>query len=91
MKHKSSYHPIFWIGLIGGIAFVILYTTRTISVLYLESLFLLITFSILGFTFKYDKKILKKAVIYFNIGLYWEISTEANWIYENNLLPFSIL
>jgi len=89
MKHKflSSYHSVFWIGLIGVITFVFLYTTPIRSALFLEFLFLPITLCVLGFTFKYDKKIWKKAVIYFLIGLSWEISTEANWIYANNFLP----
>ena len=89
MKHKflSSYHPVFWIGLIGAITFVFLYTTSIKSALCLEFLFLPITLSVLGFTFKYDKEIWKKAVIYFIIGLSWEIVTEANWIYTDNFLP----
>lgn len=89
MKHKflSSYHPVFWMGLIGVITFAFLYTTSIKSALYLEFLFLPMTLSVLGFIFKYDKKIWEKAVIYFMIGLSWEILTEANWIYTDNFLP----
>lgn len=89
MKHRflSSYHPVFWMGLIGVITFVFLYTTSIKSALYLEFLFLPMTLSVLGFTSKYDKKIWEKTIIYFVIGLSWEILTEANWIYTNSFLP----
>ena len=89
MKHEflSSYHPVFWIGLMEVIIFVFLYTTSIKSALCLEFLFLPIMVSVLGFAFKYDKEIWKKAVIYFIIGLFWEILTEANWIYTDNFLP----
>lgn len=93
MKHRflSGYHPVFWIGLIGVITFVFLYTTFIKSALYLEFLFLPITLSVLGFIFKYDKEIWKKTVIYFMIGLCWEILTEVNWTYVNNSLPMLYL
>ena len=89
MKHEflSSYHPVFWMGLMGVITFVFLYTTPIRSALYLEFLFLPITLSIVGFTSKYDKKIWEKAIIYFMIGLSWELLTETNWTYTNNFLP----
>ena len=89
MKYKflSRYHLSFWIGLLGIIAFVLLYVTSIRSVLYLEFLFLPITLFVLGFISKYDTKIWEKAVVYLIIGLSWEILTEVNWTYANNLLP----
>ena len=85
-KILNDYHPIFWIGVVGIIVFIFLYITPIRSSLYLEYLFLSITFSVLGFVSKYDKKIWKKAVIYFIIGLFWELLTEANWTYAGNFL-----
>ena len=89
MKYKflSRYHLSFWIGLLGIIAFVLLYAMPIRSVLYLEFLFLPITLFVLGFISKYDTKIWEKAVVYLIIGLSWEILTEVNWTYANNLLP----
>ena len=89
MKYKflSGYHHLFWVGLAGIIAFVLLYVTSIRSVLYLEFLFLPITLFVLGFISKYDTKIWEKAVVYLIIGLSWEILTEVNWTYANNLLP----
>lgn len=89
MKYKflSGHRPPFWIGLIGIMVFIFLHVTLVRSVLYLEFLSLPITFSVLGFISKYDKKIWKKAVIYFIIGLSWEILTGANWTYANSFLP----
>ena len=86
-KFLNDYHPLFWIGLIGIIIFIFLYIMPIRSSLYLEYLFLSITFSVLGFVSKYDKKIWKKSVIYLIIGLFWELLTEANWTYASNFFP----
>ena len=85
-KFLSGYHLLFWIGLIGIIIFIFLYTAPIKNILYLEFLLLPITLFILGFVSKYDKKIWKKAVIYFIIGLFWELLTEAMWTYASNFL-----
>lgn len=87
IKILNGYHTVFWIGIAGIILFIFLYVTPIRSALYLEFLFLAITFSVLGFIYKYDKKIWKKSVIYFTIGLFWEILTQASWTYTNNFLP----
>jgi len=86
-KFLSDYHLLFWIGLIGIIIFIFLYTTPIRNILYLEFLLLPITLFILGFISKYDKEIWKRSVIYFMIGLFWELLTEANWTYANRFLP----
>jgi len=86
-KFLSDYHPLFWTGLIGIIIFIFLYTTPIRNILYLEFLLLPITLFILGFISKYDKEIWKRSVIYFMIGLFWELLTEANWTYANRFLP----
>ena len=92
MEYKSlkgylrDYHPIFWAGLIGIGIFAFLYTTSVRNVLYLEFLLLPITLSVLGFIFKYDRKIWKKAAVYFATGLSWEVLTEAYWTYGGRSL-----
>ncbi|MCK4492362.1 MAG: hypothetical protein KAU03_07035 [Candidatus Altiarchaeales archaeon] len=91
-QNLREYDPVLMIGLVGTMIYLACFLfsyayTTPVGIPYLEFLFLPLTLLILGLVSRYDKKIYKKAVIYFVIGLLWEVLTEANWTYATGLMP----
>lgn len=95
-QNFREYDPVFMMGLVGTMIYLACslfsYAYMTpVDIPYLEFLFLPLTLLILGFVSRYDKKIYKKAIIYFVIGLLWEVLTEANWTYSTGIVPMMYL